>query len=147
MHRSNDPGYTVLYCLFVYSNFNFRDNFWSDSEAILVFEMVMSVPLSVCLRQQFSLATAFSSIVGKLMTLSNFTCMYSLLSTIHCGPCVWPWPLTCPVSRSNVNLRLSPFRAHYIDDNSFKLHMHLRLDEHYPLPPLSLTSIFNIFSF
>ena len=30
-----------------------------------------------------------------------------------CNPCLWPWPSTFPVSRSNANLCLGPLRAHY----------------------------------
>ena len=71
-----------------------------------------SVRPAIRLRQQFGLATAIRSIVGKLfmIILSNFTFIYTLMSTIHCNPCLWPWPLKFQVSRSNANLCLGPLR-------------------------------------
>ena len=91
-----------------------RSSFWSDCEAKPIYEMTMSVCVKTLV-----LAVAFSSIVGKLLmiSLSSFTCINSFnstMSTIHRKLCLWPWPSTFPVSRSNANLHLSQLWDNYM---------------------------------
>ena len=51
--------------------------------------MAMSVCLALFLHQQIGIAVAFKSIVGKTLNqmrcLSNFTCINTMMSTIHCN--------------------------------------------------------------
>ena len=103
----------------------FDISFRPDCEDKPVYEMEMAVYL----HQQFGLATAFMSIVGKLLmiTLSNFACIYTLMSIIHCIPC--PWPVTNPVSRSIVGKLLMMTLSNFIC-------IYIHFDEHYPLRSL-----------
>ena len=106
----------------------------------------LSVQSSGHLRQQFGLAVALWSIVGKLLmiSLSNLTCVDTMMSTIHCTLAL------------TVTFNISCFKDKFafrsivgqLSMITLKLHIYVSRCEHYPfIATLSLSLTFNIFCF